>query len=215
MRATDPAGNVDATRASRSFVVDTRDPETAIESGPQGLTDDSSPEFEFSSNEAGADFECSLDGAAFVACDSPYRSAMLADGDHELEVRATDSAGNTDASPASRAFTVKAAGLPNEGGRFKVGPPKLDERHGTAKVDVEVPAAGQLALEGKGVRAVVRDVGRAGHLRLKVVATGAKAKKLESRGSVPVKIKISYAPERGGTAEPDSETLKFRLVLEG
>jgi hypothetical protein len=62
------------------------------------------------SGEAGATFECSLDGAAFTACASPYSTAGLAPGEHSLAVRAIDASGNV-SEPASRSFAV-AAPLP-------------------------------------------------------------------------------------------------------
>jgi hypothetical protein len=51
-------------------------------------------------------FECSLDGASFSSCTSPVEFNGLADGAHILEVRAVDSSGNKDSSPASYTWTV-------------------------------------------------------------------------------------------------------------
>ena len=73
------------------------------DSGPTGLTADSTPSFEFSADEPGARFECRIDGGAFVACATPFTTAPLPDGAHTLEVRAIDPAGNVDATPAERA----------------------------------------------------------------------------------------------------------------
>ena len=109
VRATDPAGNVDATPASRGFTVDTAAPQTTIDSGPSGLTNDSTPTFAFSSSQAGSSFECRVDGGAWGSCSSAHTTASLADGAHTFEVRATDPAGNVDATPASRSFTVDTA----------------------------------------------------------------------------------------------------------
>ncbi|MGZ4308066.1 MAG: Ig-like domain-containing protein [Gaiellaceae bacterium] len=106
VRATDPAGNTDLTPASRSFTVDATAPQTTVDSGPSGPTNDSTPTFTFSSSEGGSTFQCRIDSAAFAACSSPWTSAPLADGPHTFEVKATDAAGNTDATPASRSFTV-------------------------------------------------------------------------------------------------------------
>ncbi len=109
VRATDSAGNVDPTPASRSFTVDTAAPDTTIDSGPSGSTDDATPTFAFSSSQAGSTFECRIDGGAWSACSSPDTTASLSDGAHTLEVRATDPAGNVDPTPASRSFTVDTA----------------------------------------------------------------------------------------------------------
>jgi len=80
-------------------------PETQIDSGPSGATADSTPTFTFSSDEAGT-FQCSVDGGAMSACSSPSTLAALTDGAHTFSVRAIDSSGNVDASPASRSFSV-------------------------------------------------------------------------------------------------------------
>ena len=102
-------GNTDPTPASRTFTVDTTPPETTIDSGPSGTTNDPTPTFGFSSSEPGSSFECRVDCGRLrglqLAADRPARSPT---GPTRFSVRATDSAGNTDATPASRTFTVDA-----------------------------------------------------------------------------------------------------------
>ena len=88
---------------------DTRPPGTTIDSGPSGTVSGTTATFAFSSDEAAATFECSLDSAAFTACPSPKTYSNLAVGDHTLKVRAKDAAGNIDASPAARSWTVELA----------------------------------------------------------------------------------------------------------
>ncbi len=61
---------------------------TSIDAKPEGLSNVTDPTFEFSSDLNPASFECSLDGAAFAACESPLQLADLADGDHDFSVRA-------------------------------------------------------------------------------------------------------------------------------
>jgi hypothetical protein len=105
--ATDAAGNLDASPATRTFTVDTVLPDTSITSGPTGLIGDTTPTFGFSS-EAGATFECKVDGAAYAACTSLFTTSALSNGAHTFSVRAKDAATNLDATPAARAFTVDA-----------------------------------------------------------------------------------------------------------
>ena len=117
VKAKDGAGNVDATPASRTFSVevpppppdDTTPPDTTIDSGPSGTVNSSSASFTFSSDEAGSTFECKLDASTFASCTSPKAYGGLSNGSHTFEVRATDAAGNTDATPASRTWTVDTA----------------------------------------------------------------------------------------------------------
>ena len=106
VRATDQAGNTDATPDSRTFTVDATAPETTIDSGPSGITNDPTPTFTFSSSEGGSSFQCRVDSGSFASCSSPKTTAHLADGSHTFSVRAADQAGNTDATPDSRTFTV-------------------------------------------------------------------------------------------------------------
>ncbi|MFI5428584.1 choice-of-anchor J domain-containing protein [Aeromicrobium sp. UC242_57] len=108
VRATDAAGNTDETPATRTFTVDTTAPDTTILTGPDGVTQDTTPAFTFESTETGSTFECAVDDATFGPCTGPetHTTGDLTDGDHTFAVRATDAAGNTDETPATRTFTV-------------------------------------------------------------------------------------------------------------
>ena len=106
VRAVDAAGNTDASPATRAWSIDSTAPDTTLSSGPSGTTGSRAATFAFASNEAGATFECNLDGAGFGACASPVGYSGLADGAHAFAVRAVDAAGNVDTTPATRAWTV-------------------------------------------------------------------------------------------------------------
>ncbi|QJR10957.1 hypothetical protein DSM104443_02027 [Usitatibacter rugosus] len=106
VRAFDGAGNPDGSPSSFAWTIDTVAADTAIVSGPSGATTQVSATFTFSSPEGGVTFECRLDGAAFAACTSPRVLSALSDGSHTFDVRAKDSAGNVDPTPASRTWTV-------------------------------------------------------------------------------------------------------------
>jgi hypothetical protein len=104
VRAQDAEGHVDATPATRSWVVDGHAPTVGFDRAPASPTNAESQSFEFSADET-ATFECSLDGAAFSACSSPHELSGLGEGSHQLAVRATDSTGNKGA-PATTQFAV-------------------------------------------------------------------------------------------------------------
>ncbi len=80
-------------------------PETTIDSAPADRTNQTSAVFRFSASEPST-FECSLDRGAFVVCDSPTTYQGLVEGAHELQVRATDAAGNVDLTPAGFGWFV-------------------------------------------------------------------------------------------------------------
>ncbi|MGZ4371073.1 MAG: choice-of-anchor D domain-containing protein, partial [Gaiellaceae bacterium] len=108
VRARDPAGNIDAAPPTRTWTVDTTAPATTLSGGPaQGSTVSAkSATFSFSSTDGTATFECSFDGGSFAACTSPDTINALADGSHTFSVRARDPAGNIDATPPTRTWTV-------------------------------------------------------------------------------------------------------------
>jgi hypothetical protein len=84
---------------------------TAIDSAPAKLTNVAAASFTFSSNQTGVTFECSIDGAAYAACDANYTipaavAQTLVDGPHSLDVRAKDTVGNVDTTPAHYDWTL-------------------------------------------------------------------------------------------------------------
>ncbi len=112
VNVTDNAGNVGST--SVTYTLDTVAPNTAIDSGPANgsTTDDQSVTFSYhgSPGADAASFDCRVDSGAWSSCGTgasgSYTTAVLANGSHSFDVRAKDSAGNADASPATRSFTV-------------------------------------------------------------------------------------------------------------
>jgi hypothetical protein len=104
VRQTDTAGNT-GPNASYTWTIDLTAPAApSITGNPTNPTSATSASFSFT-GEAGASFECKLDGGAFGACTSPKAYAALADGSHTFAVRQTDTAGNTSPN-ASYAWTV-------------------------------------------------------------------------------------------------------------
>src|SRR5947208_529438 len=115
VRATDAAGNVDATPAVGSWTVekepappaDTTPPQTTLTSQPPAATTETSAGFSFTASESGASFACKLDAGSWGSCSSPKSYSALAVGTHTFSVRATDAAGNVDATPAVGSWTVE------------------------------------------------------------------------------------------------------------
>lgn len=104
VRAYNYAG-ADATPATWTWTVDATVPETTIWAKPGPYVSSNSITFQFSSNDAGATFECNVDGAGFAAC-SPPVVLSLPDGEHSFAVRALDAAGNVDPTPDTAVWTV-------------------------------------------------------------------------------------------------------------
>jgi hypothetical protein len=111
VRATDAAGNTDTSPDTATWTIstvppaDTTAPETTITSAPADGTS-TSASIAFSSSEAGSTFACKLDSGSYASCTSPKAYNSLATGSHTFSVRATDAAGNTDASPDTATWTI-------------------------------------------------------------------------------------------------------------
>ena len=111
---TDVAGWVRALRPASSGntgstpTADTTAPETTISAAPSRSTTNTSASFSFSANERST-FVCSLDESTPAPCASPQAYDGLTIGSHTFSVRATDSAGNADPSPAGHTWQVTSA----------------------------------------------------------------------------------------------------------
>ncbi len=110
--AGDTAGDLALARyetGSEGPPADTTPPQTSIIAGPANgsTTTDRTATFEFTSSEPGSRFRCRIDGGGEFGCESPFKTSVLADGRHTFSVAATDAAGNTDPTPATRSFTVR------------------------------------------------------------------------------------------------------------
>jgi hypothetical protein len=92
--------------AFAAFTTDATKPTATITGGPANgsYTNDPTPTFKFTSNEAGSTFVCSS-GGNLQTCSSPDTLPPLADGTHGFFVRAIDAAGN-DSPIAGRYFIV-------------------------------------------------------------------------------------------------------------
>src|SRR5215203_6352026 len=106
VRAIGASGLTDQTAASRNWTVDTVAPDTSITAKPNDPSNNASPSFGFSSNEANSSFQCSIDGGSYSACTSPKSLSTLSEGSHIFSARATDAVGNTDQSPAEYTWMV-------------------------------------------------------------------------------------------------------------
>ena len=134
-------------------------PDTEITGSPRETTRAKTANIRFVATgpgAAGATFECSLDGSAFQSCTSPLVHRDLADGQHEVKVRAVG-AGGADATPATATWTVD-----RRGPRVRKTTPKRATRDRTPTIGAIITdrhsavLAGDLKLVVDGKR--VRDV---------------------------------------------------------
>jgi hypothetical protein len=111
--ATTEAGNTSGCSEPLTYVEDSTEPETAIDSGPPSPTNTATAVFELSGTDPGGSgitfFQCRIDSESagdWEACVSGSEITGLAEGQHKFEVRAIDEAGNVDQSPALHEWQV-------------------------------------------------------------------------------------------------------------
>lgn len=81
--------------ATWEWSIDGDVPDVVDLQGPDDPTNSTSATFTFGCSKSNCDFECSLDGAAFEACDAGISYDNLDDGEHHFEVRPIDESGTT------------------------------------------------------------------------------------------------------------------------
>src|SRR5204863_9798724 len=89
-------------------------PDTSITSGPANPNAVNAASFVFTGIPGGrevAAFECQLDTGAYLPCPSPQSYSDLSKDAHSFRVRAIDSQGFVDLSPANFTWTVNASAL--------------------------------------------------------------------------------------------------------
>ncbi len=84
--------------------MDVTAPQTTISGGPPARTRAATARLTFRATESGSTFECKLDEGASRRCTSPQSYKGINKGSHTFQVRATDGAGNKDATPAKRVW---------------------------------------------------------------------------------------------------------------
>lgn len=126
VKARDTSGNEDPTPASRTFEVDTTgggdttSPETVITSGPSGTIDYNDVTFTFTGSDdtdptSALVYSHKMDNGAWSSYSGSTSANYygLSDGTHLFLVRARDTSGNVDQSPADRSFFVDTGGPPD------------------------------------------------------------------------------------------------------
>ncbi len=135
--------------------VDTTPPETTITEGPAegSVINSDAPFFGWASSEGGSTFTCIADGVRLSSCEQAFITGAP-DGPHSFSVAATDPAGNTDPTPATRTFTVRLEAAPTSQGRCPldgnqiVGTNANDTRSGTRGTDIMFGLRGNDVLRG-------------------------------------------------------------------
>ena len=146
--AADALGNTSAASAPLTVRVDTVAPETLITAGPSGTTAQAAAAIAFAGAPDATSFECAVDGAPFGPCSPPLALTALAPGLHTVAVRASDAAGNVDATPASRTWSVDPSwdGPVTTTGQLIAGGTISSTASGAEGAAVTTPVAGPVSI---------------------------------------------------------------------
>ena len=112
MRHVDLAGN--QTTVTNTFTVDTVSPNVSI-TAPPLLTNSAASinvAFTFSDNVGVSTVECRTNSGSYAPCTSPYATGALQEGNNNVYVRVTDTAGNMTIQSVSFTVDTTAPGAP-------------------------------------------------------------------------------------------------------
>ena len=140
LRMVDGAGNR-SQYAGASWTLDTAAPAApALIGATEGNVTAKTAQFTWTGEDAGS-FECSVDGAAFTQCASPFALSGVANGKHTFIVRQIDAAGNVGAN-RSVEWTVSDVPKP------PTDTPKTPTTPGPAKVEAITGTSASVAVQG-------------------------------------------------------------------
>ena len=112
VRAIDRAGRITEIAQPIGTVLSAADaPDTSIISGAANPSSPNMVQFIFSGSASAVAFDCQLDTGSYLPCTSPTIYSDLSKGSHTFRVRAIDSRGFADLSPAEMTFSVAASAL--------------------------------------------------------------------------------------------------------
>jgi hypothetical protein len=149
------------------------------------------------------------DGVELPGADADTVTATEA-GAYRCIVTATNAAGSTAATSAAHQVVSPPPPPPPPppSNHFSFGKVKLNRHHGTAKLAVDLPGPGDVALAGKHLTAVSKHPGKAGEVRLKIKPRGKAKRTLLRRGKLTVRPQVTFTPT-GGTARTETKRVKL------
>ena len=103
--STDLAGNAENVK-TETYIIDATYPATTISSSPSADTNSTSATFVFSANKSGSIYQCKLDSGSYFSCTSPKTYTSLSGASHTFMVRAIDTLGHTELTPASFTWNI-------------------------------------------------------------------------------------------------------------
>ena len=98
-------GRLNAAKAL-GLTPDDTGPNATITSGPSGQTTSHRATFTFTGSEPGVRFQCKHMNGPWTSCSSPKTYTGLGNGQHKFQVRAMDTNGNVDPTPATRNWRI-------------------------------------------------------------------------------------------------------------
>jgi hypothetical protein len=188
------------TGATVNFAIDTVAPTTSI--AGVAVTG-STARVSFSSNDAGAKYECSLDGGAYKSCSSPAEYRDLKPGSHSVAVRGKDAYGNVGAA-ASKQFTI--AGTQSDKTKPRIALPREADvtRKGKIRMLLECPDTEQFCTvglkvmwKGKTVASKSKTIDGGDSAYVTPKLSRAAKKKLAKAGKLKVVVKLTVRDAAG------------------
>ncbi len=189
---------------SLSVTIDQTDPQTSITSGPAegSFLLATAASIGFASDETPVTFTCTLDGSATACPSSPVSLSALSAKTHKFTVFATDQAGNADATPATRTFTVPLddAALASTKGKWKRGS-RAGAFAGTVSTSKKKGSTLSTTVSGATSLSLIATTGKKGG-RVKVFLNGQLLKTISLKGAAASEVVIpvaTFAAAQSGT----------------